>query len=108
MLTRRHGLVVGVAAAVMMAAGVVAGAVAVVSIAAAAKEGETRGGRRVVGAVAGIIAVAVIVIRVRVVIADAGITRCRITRTCDGVAVGVNHTRGEGETADGGTGKEAE
>jgi hypothetical protein len=92
----------------MMTAGVVAGAVAVVSIAAAAKEREARGDRCIVRAVAGIVAVAVIVIRVRVVVADAGITRCRITHTCDGVAVGVNHTRGEGKTADGGTGKEAE
>jgi hypothetical protein len=97
-MTRRHGLVVGVAAAVMMAAGVITGTVAVVSITAAAKDRETRGDRRIVGAVADI------VIRVRIVVANAGITRCRITHTCDGVAVGVNHTRGEGETADGGTG----
>jgi hypothetical protein len=103
-MTRRHGLVVGVAAAVMMAAGVITGTVAVVSITAAAKDRETRGDRRIVGAVAGIVAVADIVIRVRIVVANAGITRCRITHTCDGVAVGVNHTRGEGETADGGTG----
>jgi hypothetical protein len=99
-MTRRHGLVVGVAAAVMMAAGVITGTVAVVSITAAAKDRETRGDRRI----AGIVAVADIVIRVRIVVANAGITRCRITHTCDGVAVGVNHTRGEGETADGGTG----
>lgn len=102
----RRGRTVGTAAAVVMAAGVVAGAVAVVAIAATAEEDETRA-RRVVGAVTGIVAVA-IVIRIRVIVADAGITRCRITHSCDRIAVGVNHTRREGETAGSGTGKEAE
>lgn len=97
-----------------MATGTVAGAVAVVSIAAASKECEARGDWRIVGAVAGIVSVAgsiavtVIVIGGSAVVADTGISRCRITHTCDGVAVRVNHTRGKREAARSGKGEKAE